>query len=192
MKEQNAKGATTAFSTFTPFRSWWARFTHWFVVQAAPVATDQIRRQRVVQHMSFFSVGPGALKRAQMAGTKRPSSGAMLLISAHEGKTEPFIRELSATLAQGMNRLWGGCVGWKGAESYDDVSAFVEAYQRRADLHFNAVALTSSRSRAALRLRAEIDELIALAHRDPSQFLQGYRRAAQVAWAAPPSLDGSV
>jgi len=185
LKDDNVKGATTAFCTFTPFKSRCARALHWVVLKGAPVNTEKIRLRRFLHYMAFAAVSPRQLKRAQIPLHPRLRSGAMLFISAFNGNAEPYIRGFSENLAGQMNDLWRGCVDWLGAEEYDNLEKFIEQYRRRADFHFNAYPDASVNLLTALRLRAELDELVALAHRDPKGFLDGYRRAAQVAWGRP-------
>lgn len=182
MKDENVKGAATAFCTFTPFKSWTASLWHRVVLEAAPVNTEKIRALRFLHHMCFAIVTPRALKRAQLPALRGLRWGAMLFISAYNGGAEPYFRGFSNNLADEMHELWRGCVDWKGAHDYDALEKFIESYGRGSNFYFNAYPDSSVNLRTALRLRAELDELIALAHRAPAQFLDGYRRAAQVAW----------
>lgn len=178
MSVENAKGQTTAFCTFTPFRSRCARFVHWAVLKLSPVETDAIRLLQFLHYMCFASVSPRALKRAQLEW--RGAAGAMLFMSAYNGKTETYFRGFNQNLAAQMDQLWGGCVDWKGASVFEYLSEFIEHYRRPAAFHFNAYPDTSTNLRAALQLRAALDELVDAAHDQPQRFVEQYRRAAHL------------
>jgi hypothetical protein len=186
MKDDNVRGATTAFCTFTPFKSFWARIWHFFVLKGAPLATDKIRNLRFLHYMSFVTVTPKHLKRAQLPDQKRLRSGAMLFISAYNGAEDTYFRGFHSDLDNQMNSLWGGCVDWMGAEEYKRLGEFIAAYRRHSDFHFSAYPDASKNLRVALRLRAGLDDLIDVAHRDSKQeFLKAYRQLAQVVWGKP-------
>lgn len=182
MDQENVKGSTAAFCTFSPFKSRLERWMEWAVFKGAPGATEAVRERRFLHYAYFVRISPRQLKRAQIAAHERLRAGALLFISAYNGSAELYFRGFSQKLSQPMNRLWEGCTGWKGAEIYENLDRFIQTYRRRSQFHFNAYEETSSNVRGALRLRDELDELIATTYDDPSAFLAGYRRAAQIAW----------
>ena len=188
-QDENIKGETTAFCVFAPFKSWEDRLYSWFVMKGGPVATEEIRRRRFLHFMSFMRISPKSLKRAQLPHRGPLASGALVFISAFNGQAKVYVRGFSEHLGPQMDLLWRGCAGWTGP-AVRELDMFVDGYSRRADFHFNAYPDTSHNLRVALRLRAELDELVALALHEPSRFLDGYRRAAQTVWGA--ALGGGL
>jgi hypothetical protein len=185
VKDENVKGATTAFSTFAPLKSWGAHLWLWAAMKGAPGHTEQIRALAFLHCMSFLSIRPRHLRRAQLPDRGPLRWGALLFISAYNGAQDAYFHGFSEKLHRQMHELWRGCVDWRGADDYDALEQFITQYRRSVNFYFNAYPDTSANLRTALRLRAELDELIALAPREPQRFLEGYRRAAQVAWGKP-------
>ncbi|HTV17836.1 MAG TPA: hypothetical protein VMG12_04175 [Polyangiaceae bacterium] len=181
MNGDNVQGEATAFCTFTPFRSWRDPLVHWAVQRFAPGQTDAIRAQRFLHYMCFAIVSRRALRRANVDCRGRLRSGALLFMSAFNGRAEEYFQGFNQSLAAQMDQLWQGCEDWKGARVYKYLAQFIEQYRRPANAYFNAYPDTSDNLRTALGLRAALDELIATAHDRPHLFLEEYRRAARIA-----------
>jgi hypothetical protein len=180
--QEIVKGSTTAFCTFSPFKSLRARLWEWVVLKGSPVNNEPVRARNFLHYAYFARVLPSHLERAGIAPRGKLRFGALLFISAYNGSAEAYFRGFSEHLHEQMNSLWEGCTDWETAKVYENLDRFITMYRRRSGFYFNAYEDRSSNLRSALALRAELDELIATAHGDPVEFLEGYRRAAQVAW----------
>ena len=183
--EDNVKGATAAFCTFSPFKSGWARRWHWVVQKAAPRATQQVRLRRFLHYAYFVALSPRDLARANIPAKAALRPGALLFLSAYNGTAEVYFRGFSEKLPDQMNDLWGGCTDWENAGKYENLDRFITTYRRPVGFHFNAYPDKSVNVRAALKLRLQLDELLAATHGDAREFSRRYRRAAQSIWGKP-------
>jgi hypothetical protein len=123
------------------------------------------------------------LKRAGLA-SDRLRHGGFLFITAYNGDPETYFRGFSDQLSAAMDALWGCCVDWKGAAPFPHLDAFIRTFSRRSNFFFSAYPDTSTRIRASLVLRREIDNLRAVAFADVSddEFKAAFDRVAQLHW----------
>ena len=184
--EDNKKGETSAFATFSPFRKRWGRFWEAIVFKGAPSANEAVREREFLHYAFFVNISPSALKRAGIPVSRTLEYGALLFISAYNGDPEIYFRGFSDKLYDKMNRLWESCRDWKNAKEYKDLDAFIRSYRRPANCFFNAYGESAKGIRRALRVRTELDELIARAHAETDEeFAKSYRDFAQAIWGNP-------
>jgi hypothetical protein len=184
--EDNVKGETAAFATFSPFKSRWGRFWELVVFKGAPSANKAVREREFLHHAFFANVSPKALERAGIPVTGTLKHGALLFFSAYNGDAEIYFRGFSDKLYDKMNELWKNCRDWKDARKYKDLDAFIRTYRRPADAFFNAYGESARGIRRALRMRTELDELVAKAHvQTDAEFEKSFRDFAQKIWGNP-------
>jgi len=184
--EDNVKAETAAFATFSPFKKWWGRLWELVVFKGAPSANEAVREREFLHYAFFANVSPRALKRANLPVTGSLENGALLFISAYNGDPEIYFRGFSDKLYYNMNKLWEGCEDWKDAKKYKDLDAFIRSYHRPADAFFNAYGESAKGIRRALRMRTELDELIAKARVETdAEFAKSFRDFAQLIWGNP-------
>jgi hypothetical protein len=184
--EDNVKGETAAFATFSPFKKWWGRLWERVVYRGAPSANKAVREREFLHYAYFANVSPSELARANLPVTGSLKHGALLFISAYNGDPEIYFRGFSDKLYYNMNKLWEGCVDWKDAQNYKDLDAFIRSYHRPAEAFFNAYGESAKGIRRALHLRTELDELIARARVETDvQFAESFREFAQRIWGNP-------
>lgn len=181
---ENVKAETAAFATFSPFKSHLHRHWERVVFALSPLAAAEVRKRKFLHYAYFASVGPRRLERAGVPkGTLR--HGALLFLSAFNGDAEAYFRGFSEKLSPQMNDLWSGTVGWKDAKVYENLDAFIARYRRRVAFYSCRYPDRSSRVRGALRLRAGVDELLAVGRSSTSSdltFRRAYEAVAQRLW----------
>jgi len=159
----NVKAQTNAFITFSPFKSPLARFVSAGVLLMARTKTAEARKPEFLHTARFCRVSPAHLARAGLSGDNL-RAGALLFVSSFNGDPESYFRGFSEKLAPVMNDVWRYCVGWAGAEKFEHLTSFIEAYRRRSQSYFNAYPTSSKLVRTSLVLRRQLDQLHALAH----------------------------
>ena len=159
----NVKQQTTAFITFSPFKSGLHRLASALVLLGARTQTAEARKPEFLHTAHFSRVRPGHLTRTGLAGDN-VRHGVLLFVSSFNGDPESYFRGFSEDLASVMNDVWSACVGWRGAEEFTHLSSFIEAYRRRSQSYFNAYPASSKQIRMSLLLRRQLDRLHALAH----------------------------
>lgn len=177
------RGPTAPFSTFTAFKSWWTRLRAIAVHIGAHGEPDNIRKLAFLHHAFWTRISSKTMRDAGFREDEVPPHGALLFASAFNGETSTYIRGFSNELAEEMNALWEGCVGWQGAEDFDKLFDFILAYSRPIDMFFNAYECSAKEIRAAVRLRAGLDALFEAAdHSSPEEFQRRYLHVAQTVW----------
>lgn len=182
--EDNTKGATAAFATFSPFKSFWDRIREHVVFTFASTANPAVRERDFLHYAYFANVTPKQLARAGIDPKGSLEHGALLFLSAYNGPAEIYFRGFSDKLHENMNSLWNGCIGWKTARDYRNLDAFIRSYRRNTTAFFNNYAEASKGLRRALGFRIKLDQLIAAAHgaTNASEFANAYDRFVQVIW----------
>lgn len=184
--EDNVKGDTAAFATFSPFKKWWGRFWEVVVFKGAPSANKAVREREFLHYAFFANVAPSALRRIGVSTEESLEHGGLLFVSAYNGDPEIYFRGFSDKLYYNMNKLWEGCDDWKDAKTYKDLDAFIRCYQRPVDTFFNSYGESAKGVRRALRMRVQLDELIAAAHsQSATEFKESFDRFVQVIWGNP-------
>ena len=185
--EDNVKGETAAFATFSPFKKWWGRFWEVAVFNGAPSANKAVREREFLHYAFFANVSPKALRRAGISATGSLRNGALLFVSAYNGDPEIYFRGFRDKLNYNMNKLWEGCEDWKDAKKYKDLDAFIRSYRRPVDMFFNSYGESAKGIRRALRMRMHLDELIAAAHSqtNSAEFAKTFERFVQLIWGNP-------
>jgi hypothetical protein len=183
--EENEKGKTFAFTTFSPFKSWLDSISEPVVLFAArtPDIQKAVRALKFLHYAHFIRVPPGALKKAGIETKGRLRWGGFLFNSAYNGDAEVYFRGFSEKLTEHMDDLWNTSVDWISASPYPNLAKFIKRYQRRVDTHVNAYPSAASPVRTALQIRTEVDRLVALAlSTDAATFDRKYRSAAMKIW----------
>jgi hypothetical protein len=185
--EDNLKGDTAAFATFSPFKKWWGRFWEQVVFKCAPSANQAVREREFLHYAFFVNVTPRQLARAGISGARSLRHGALLFISAYNGDPEIYFRGFSDKLYYNMNKLWEGCEDWQDAKNYRNLELFIRSYRRPVNVFFNGYAESAKGIRRALRVRTQLDELIAAAHSptDGPEFAKKFEHVVQVIWGNP-------
>ncbi len=181
------KGKTSAFATFSPFRSFFHRLNELFVFTFAPTANKAVREREFLHYAYFTRVTPRALARAGIAPNASLEHGALLFISAYNGDAEIYFRGFSDELHDKMDRLWEGCEDWKPAKDYRNLDRFIRSYRRDIDTFFEGYGDTATGVRRALRFRGTLDRLIAAACSDENSkaFADAYGYFVQRLWGNP-------
>jgi hypothetical protein len=123
------------------------------------------------------------MKRAGFTDEEIPEHGALLFCSAFNGDASTYIRGFSDELANEMDALWSGSIGWKGAGDFIPLFEFIGDHARPIQLFFNNYRNTAKEIRAAVRLRAGIDTLFDVADGgNPEAFKKQYLLVAQTMW----------
>jgi len=183
----NVKAQTTAFITFSPFKSRWHRHFTALVLVGANTRTSAARGPEFLHTARFARVSPRQLARAGLAAEKL-RDGALLFLSSFNGDPESYFKGFSNPLSGVMNDVWSHCVDWKDAKSFANLMGFIDAYRRRSQSYFNAYPTGSKRIRASLVLRRQLDKLHALAHSSDEtatgdrEFAQAFEHASQLLW----------
>jgi hypothetical protein len=184
--EDNVKGETAAFATFSPFKKWWGRFWELVVFNGAPSANKAVREREFLHYAFFASVSPKELRRAGIPTNGPLKHGALLFMSAYNGDPEIYFRGFSDKLYYNMNKLWESCEDWKDAKKYKDLDAFIRSYRRPVSTHFNRYGESARGIRRALRMRIELDELIAMASEsNEGEFAEKFKEFTQKIWGNP-------
>jgi hypothetical protein len=184
--EDNVKGETAAFATFSPFKKWWGRFWEVVVFNGAPSANKAVREREFLHYAFFANVSPRALRRAGIPTNGSLKHGALLFMSAYNGDPEIYFRGFSDKLYDKMNRLWESCEDWKDAQKYRDLDTFIRSYRRPVNTHFNRYGEGAKGIRRALSMRIGLDELIAIASEtDERQFAEKFKEFTQKIWGNP-------
>jgi hypothetical protein len=181
---ENVKAETAAFATFSPFKSHLHRHWERVVFALSPLAAAEVRKRKFLHYAYFIGLSPRRLRRAGVPKAEL-RHGALLFLSAFNGDAEAYFRGFSEKLSLQMNDLWGGNLDWKDASRYENLDAFIARYRRPVALYSCRYRDRSTRVRGALRLRAGVDQLLALARSpggDESSFRQAYERLAQTVW----------
>jgi hypothetical protein len=183
MGRSSEKGPTTAFSTFTPFKSWFARLYSRVVHFGAHGEDENIKPLAFLHHAFWATITPDELRTAGFRRDEAPEHGALLFVSAFNGDASTYIRGFSDDLGTEMDALWGGCQDWTTATDFHELFAFILSYRRTIDTYFNAYHSTSSEIRASMRLRSGVDMLLELSDQgDPKAFARRYLHVAQTMW----------
>ena len=190
----NEKAQTTAFITFSPFKSRWHRHFSALVMLGARTKTAAARKPAFLHTARFSRISPAELARAGLSG-ENLRQGALLFLSSFNGDPETYFRGFSDPLAPVMNDVWQHCVDWRGAQPFTHLIAFIDAYRRRSQSYFNAYPMASKRIRESLLLRRQLDKLNALAHAthegSEREFAEAFEHASQLLWgnSEPTSQD---
>jgi hypothetical protein len=188
---ENTKGPTTAFATFSPYKSYLDLVGSFCSLGLAWTQTAGARELRFLHTAHFSVIPPWKLRRAGIRG-RATRAGALLFISAYNGDPEKYFRGFSDHLASVLDTVWRWCVDWKGAHPYSKLAWHIERYQRPSPAFFNAYADTSPRMRASLVLRRQLDKLYAQALSPDSDaaFQASFNRISQNHWGdAPPTRE---
>jgi hypothetical protein len=159
----NVKAQTTAFITFSPFKSQADRWFSALVLLGAHTQTAGARKPEFLHTAHFSRVHPKDLARAGLSGHNL-RAGALLFVSSFNGDPEAYFRGFSEKLAPVLDDVWEHCVDWLGAEKFANLIAFIDEYRRRSQSYFNAYPTSSKQIRMSLVLRRQLDKLNALAH----------------------------
>jgi hypothetical protein len=190
---ENIKGPTTAFGTFSPYKSLGLKGLVWSYISllAAWTQTTRARYLKFLHTAHFSVVTPCKLKRAGLKG-EGIRRGALLFMSAYNGDADVYFRGFSDNVADVLDTVWGGCVDWRGASPYADLDYHIKRYQRPSLAFFNAYPDTCSRIRHSLVLRRQLDKLYAqaLSNDSPDAFKASFDRIAQIHWGnLPATMD---
>ena len=192
--DENEKDETFAFTTFSPFKSWWDSLSEILVLFAArtPDIQKNVRALKFLHYAHFTRVSARALRRAGLrtsrcgtpGGVKgRLCNGGFLFNSAYNGDAEAYFRGFSEQLTEHMDDLWGTSVGWVSASPYRNLATFIRRYQRPVDTHVNAYPARASSVRTALEIRTEVDRLARVAlSGDNATFEREYQATAMRIW----------
>lgn len=190
----NTKGSTTAFATFSPYKSKASRFWSQVTLRLGDINTAAMRKEKFLHTAQFCPVTPKQLRRAGLA-SKGLEQGGLLFMSYFNGTADDYFRGFAKDLWKQMDDVWCWCTGWTTTEppvgraadtNFKNIGVFIQKYERRSASYFNAYPDGSASVRAALVLRREIDELQALAVDQPgvsdSQFAEAFARMSQRLW----------
>lgn len=188
---ENTKGPTTAFATFSPYKSYRDLVGSFCSLGLAWTKTAGARELRFLHTAHFSVIPPWKLRRAGIRGDAT-RAGALLFVSAYNGDPEKYFRGFSDNLAKVLDTVWRWCVDWKGAHPYSNLRYHIERYERPSPAFFNAYPDTGSRVRASLVLRRQLDKLYAQAiSRDgDAAFKASFDRISQNHWGnVPPTTE---
>ena len=162
--EDNVKGDTAAFATFSPFKKWWGRFWELVVFKAFSECQQGSSRARVSSLCIFCQRPPRVNWSVQEFPDQRSlEHGALLFVSAYNGDPEIYFRGFSDKLHYNMNKLWEGCDDWKDAKNYG-TSTFSSAATGVRSIPFSTVTAKARKAFAErFGVRVQLDELIAAA-----------------------------
>lgn len=192
---ENTKGQTTAFATFSPYKSFLAPY--WGVVRShisllgAWTQTTSARHLKFLHTAHFSVVSPRKLRRAGLRG-EGIRRGALLFMSAYNGDADVYFRGFSDNVASTLNTVWGGCVDWADASNYPHLDYHIKRYQRPTLAFFNAYPDSCSRMRHSLVLRRQLDKLYAqaLSNDSAEEFKASFDKIAQCHWGnVPATMD---
>lgn len=162
---------TTAFSTFSPYRSGRDRVLSKLTLLLGEVNTAAIRQRQFLHLAQFCPVSPEELRRAGLHG-EGAKHGALLFMSYYNGSRGAYFDGFARYLWEQMNEVWRYCMGWKlmeppngpvVTENLSKVDGFIQMHERQSASFFNAYPEKSSNVLAVLLLRRAIDELRAVA-----------------------------
>lgn len=183
----NLKAQTSAFVTFSPFKSGCDRLLMIGVLIGAHTQTAAARKPEFLHTARFCRVRPKHLRRAGLSSDKL-GEGALLFLSSYNGDATSYFKGFSDPLSDVMNAVWKHCVDWTSAKPFPELMAFIDAYRRRSQSYFNAYPMSAKRIRASLLLRRQLDKLNALAHSAPhsaagdQEFAAAFEHASQLLW----------
>lgn len=182
-QKDNLQGETSAFCTFSHFKSLCAWLRNRVVLFWSPTAVPAVRSLQFLHYAYFARVSREKLRRAGIPTEGALEHGGLLFISAYNGDEDDYFGIFSAKVPKQMNDLWGGSRDWKGAQPYPTLKKFIQAYRRPSVFYFNAYPDSVKNLRLALQVRLGIDDLLALARTgSPDEFLTAYRKLIQSAW----------
>jgi hypothetical protein len=162
---------TTAFATFSPYRSRFARVASKLTLLLGETNTAAIRQRQFLHSALFCPVSPAELQRAGVQG-EGAKHGALLFMSYYNGSRGVYFDGFARYLWEQMNEVWRYCVGWEileppngdvVTENLQKLDAFIRMHERQSASFFNAYPEKSANVRAVVLLRRAIDELRALA-----------------------------
>jgi hypothetical protein len=158
----NTKGATTAFATFSPYKSTWSRWYSWGSLVGAWTQTNTARGPEFLHTAQFVRLTP---RHLELIGIKHEAlrAGGLLFLSAYNGDPEVYFRGFSDQLFVAMNAVWKACRDWEAAKPFEKLDKFIRTYRRPVGSFFNAYPDTAKRIRSMLVLRRQIDKLTVLA-----------------------------
>lgn len=183
MGRSSEQGRTTAFSTFTPFKSWFTRLYSRVVHFGAHGEDGNIKPLAFLHHAFWATITPTALKDAGFSAKEVPEQGALLFVSAFNGDASTYIRGFSDELGTEMDALWSGCKDWTTATDFNELFTFILGFHRPIDTYFNAYHSTSQEIRVSMGLRSGVDMLLELADQgDARAFAEKYLEVAQTTW----------
>lgn len=178
----NTKGSTTAFATFSPYKTGTDGFWSAVTLLLGETHTPGARQPKFLHSAQFCPVSAKQLKRAGISGS-RLKHGGLLFMSSFNGSAEDYFRGFSEQLFMVMDEVWSWCVDWEGAKILKNLNRFIRRYDRRSGSFFNAYPATSEGVRAALVMRRELDELHALAvSGDDEAFATAFMQLSQRLW----------
>jgi hypothetical protein len=186
--EENVKGKTAAFMTFSPFKSWISRMAEYGVLLGAVTQEQAVRGLEFLHYAFFTRVSPGTLRRIGIPTNTTCAHGGLLFLSAFNGDAEAYFQGFSTQVDKPMNAIWGCCTDWEKANPYKYLDKFIRTYRRPVDAHFNTYPSDTTTIRNALDLRRGIDALMVTALDDKSSdddFQSAYHQLAQELWGDP-------
>lgn len=102
----------------------------------------------------------------------------MLFFSNFNGSWAQYVDSFSAAIPSGLDLLWWRNVGWPKSVPEQPFHRYVSANQLYTNHYYNAYPMAASNDvKAALRVKGELDQLIAATERaTPEQFASAYTR----------------
>lgn len=184
----NTKGKTSAFATFSPFKTGLHRWLEGVALFLAPINDAAARKPQFLHTALFSRVTRKHLKSAKLEG-ETLNDGALLFVSYYNGDPETYFRGFSSDLYAVMDAVWSHCVEWETAKEYAKLDKFIRKFCRPSGTFFNAYPDESKRIGSSLVLRRQIDKLVELAHSNASddEFQAAFRRAVQLHWGNKPA-----
>lgn len=167
--------ATKAFATFSPYNGWCDLIFSSLTLRLGEANALTVRQQKFLHCMQFCAISPRDLKRVGLS-TAGIEHGALLFMSYYNGSRDAYFEGFAKGMWSHMNDVWRFCKRWRmlvsptsaatAYKNFEEVSKFIEKYERPTASYFSAYPEGSSNVRAALVLRREVDELYALAVAD--------------------------
>ena len=88
---------------------------------------------------------------------------ALLFASNFDGTWEKYLKDFSTKIPEGLDSIWGNCVGYPagGCADFENFKAWVEQYQRKVNTFYAAYPeVTVKRVLAALKTKKLTDEYV--------------------------------
>lgn len=74
------------------------------------------------------------------------SDTSLLFCSNFDGSLDTYLRDFTQLAADGLDAIWSNCIGYPGAQPYEQFASYVYTHQVKTDLFYPAYPEASVRS----------------------------------------------